>query len=115
AAGTMPFRETGADELLPNVLASGRLSFDTDPAMLRRTERVLVVVGTPVDEFLGPSMTIFERTVAEIAPHLRDGALVVLRSTVYPGTTEYVAHNLKGRGCDVDVAFCPERIAEGFA
>ena len=60
-------------------------------------------------------MTIFERAVDEIAPHLRKGALVVLRSTVYPGTTEYVAQRLADRGCHVDVAFCPERIAEGHA
>ncbi len=60
-------------------------------------------------------MTVFERAVDQIAPHLRDGALVVLRSTVYPGTTEYVAQHLAARGCRVDVAFCPERIAEGHA
>ena len=83
--------------------------------MLTRTDRVVVVVGTPVDEFLGPSMTIFEHTVDAIAPHLRPGALVVLRSTVYPGTTEYVERRFADRGCTVDVAFCPERIAEGHA
>jgi len=115
AAGEMPFWEHGAEEVLPRVLLSGRLELGTDPAMMARTERVLVVIGTPVDEFLGPSMTIFERTVAEIAPHLRDGSLIVLRSTVYPGTTEYVAQRLAERGCRVDVAFCPERIAEGHA
>jgi UDP-N-acetyl-D-mannosaminuronic acid dehydrogenase len=75
----------------------------------------VVVIGTPVDEFLAPSMTVFERAVAQIAPHVRDGALVVLRSTVYPGTTAYVAQHLVGAGCQVDVAFCPERIAEGHA
>jgi UDP-N-acetyl-D-mannosaminuronic acid dehydrogenase len=68
-----------------------------------------------VDEFLGPSMTVFERVVNQVAPHLRDGALVVLRSTVYPGTTEYVTQHLAEAGCHVDVAFCPERIAEGHA
>jgi UDP-N-acetyl-D-mannosaminuronic acid dehydrogenase len=113
--GEMPFREHGADELLPRVLATGRLILSSDPAMMEQTDRLLVVIGTPVDEFLGPSMTIFEHTVAEIAPHLRDGALVVLRSTVYPGTTEYVAQRLAERGRNVDVAFCPERIAEGYA
>jgi UDP-N-acetyl-D-mannosaminuronic acid dehydrogenase len=113
--GEMPFREHGADELLPKILETGRLVLDSDPTMMERTERLLVVIGTPVDEFLGPSMTIFERTVEEIAPHLRTGALVVLRSTVYPGTTEYFAQQLAARGCHVDVAFCPERIAEGHA
>ena len=115
AGGEMPFKEAGADELLPKILATGRLQFDSDPAMLGRTNTVVVVIGTPVDEFLGPSMTIFERTVADIAPHLREGALIVLRSTVYPGTSEYVTQQLKARGAKVDVAFCPERIAEGHA
>ena len=90
-------------------------SFGTDGAMIERTDSLVVVIGTPVDEFLGPSMTIFEKAVDQIAPHLRDGALVVLRSTVYPGTTGYVAQHLAERGCRVDVAFCPERIAEGHA
>jgi UDP-N-acetyl-D-mannosaminuronic acid dehydrogenase len=113
--GEMPFREHGADELLPKVLAAGRLVLDSDPAMMGRTDRLIVVIGTPVDEFLGPSMTVFEHAVVEISPHLRDGALVILRSTVYPGTTEYVTQRLAERGLNVDVAFCPERIAEGYA
>ena len=59
ASGSMPFMERGADELLPKVLATGRLELSPQPAMLSRTLQVLVVIGTPVDEFLGPSMTIF--------------------------------------------------------
>jgi UDP-N-acetyl-D-mannosaminuronic acid dehydrogenase len=115
AAGRMPFRETGADELLAKVLATDRLELSADGAMVGRAGVVVVVIGTPVDEFLGPSMTIFERAVDQMAGHLRDGALVILRSTVYPGTTEYVSEALAGRGRRVDVAFCPERIAEGHA
>jgi UDP-N-acetyl-D-mannosaminuronic acid dehydrogenase len=115
AAGEMPFLETGAEDLLREVLASGRLEFGSDGAIIQRTNQLIVVIGTPVDEFLGPSMTVFEKAVSQIAPHLRDGALVVLRSTVYPGTTEYVTQHLQEAGCSVDVAFCPERIAEGHA
>jgi UDP-N-acetyl-D-mannosaminuronic acid dehydrogenase len=83
--------------------------------MIGRTRQLVVVIGTPVDEFLGPSMTIFERTVDQIAPYLREGTLIVLRSTVYPGTTAFVAQHLEARGCRADVVFCPERIAEGHA
>src|SRR5262245_7736120 len=115
AAGEMPFLETGADELLRDVLATGRLHFGSDGFIIERTNRLVVVIGTPVDEFLAPSMTIFEKAVDQIAPYLRDDALVALRSTVYPGTTAYVAQHLAARGCTVDVAFCPERIAEGHA
>ena len=115
AAGDMPFLETGAERLLGEVLTTDRLELSTSAEMIGRTLCLVVVIGTPVDEFLGPSMTIFEQAVDQVAPHLRDGSLVVMRSTVYPGTTAYVAQSLAGRGCRVDVAFCPERIAEGHA
>jgi UDP-N-acetyl-D-mannosaminuronic acid dehydrogenase len=107
AAGEMPFLETGADELLRNVLATGRLELGTSGEMIERTDTLIVVIGTPVDEFLGPSMTVFEKAVNQIAPHLREGALVILRSTVYPGTTAYVTHHLAEAGCTVDVAYLP--------
>lgn len=113
--GEMPFQEAGADLLLATVLQSGRLELGSQSSMIERSPVVVVVVGTPIDEFLNPSMTIFEKTVAQIAPHLQRGALVILRSTVFPGTTAYVANALRERGCAVDVAFCPERIAEGHA
>jgi len=115
AAGEMPFMETGGDALLDRVLQTGRLELGSDPAMCGRADVIVVVVGTPVDEFLGPSMAPFEESVDEIAHHLRAGALVALRSTVYPGTTAYVKDRLRERGCEVQVAFCPERIAEGKA
>ncbi len=115
AAGEMPFLEAGADDLLGEILPTGRLELSAKGSMIERTDQLIVVIGTPVDEFLGPSMTIFEKAVGQIAPHVREGALVVLRSTVYPGTTGYVTQSLAAAGCVVDVAFCPERIAEGHA
>ena len=114
-AGNVPFVETGAEELLGQLLSTGRLEFSTHAAMVERTDQLIVVVGTPVDEFLAPSLTIFAKTMDQVIPHLRDGTLVVLRSTVFPGTTEYVTQHLADAGCKVDVAFCPERIAEGHA
>jgi UDP-N-acetyl-D-mannosaminuronic acid dehydrogenase len=115
AAGNMPFLEVGAEDLLKRVLESGRLELGTDGTMLERSLQLIVVIGTPVDEFLAPSITIFERTVDQIVPHLRPGTLIVLRSTVFPGTTQYVAQHLAEAGCKADVAYCPERIAEGQA
>jgi UDP-N-acetyl-D-mannosaminuronic acid dehydrogenase len=113
--GEMPFREGGAEDLLRDLLPTGRLELSDDPAAVGRADVLVIVIGTPVDEFLGPSMTLFEKTVEQVAPHLRDRALVVLRSTVYPGTTGYVAQAFTDRGCRVEVAFCPERIAEASA
>ncbi|MDQ3690390.1 MAG: nucleotide sugar dehydrogenase [Chloroflexota bacterium] len=113
--GEMPFLEEGADDLLTEVLSTGRLALSTRPELLCDVEQVIVVIGTPIDEFLNPSMAIFESAVDELAPFLADRALIVLRSTVYPGTTEYVTRAFADRGKHVDIAFAPERIAEGHA
>jgi UDP-N-acetyl-D-mannosaminuronic acid dehydrogenase len=113
--GEMPFLESGADELLAELIPSGRIELSASSEMLQRTLQVIVVVGTPIDEFLNPSMTVFQRTVDQISPDLQPGTLVVLRSTVYPGTSEYLAGAFQAQSCDVQIAFCPERIAEGHA
>ncbi len=113
SGGEMPFMETGAEELLREMLPTGRLEASVEPAIVSRADSVVIVIGTPVDEFLAPSMTVFQRAVDQIGPHLRGGMLVVLRSTVYPGTTAFVAQALADRGLNVDLAYCPERIAEG--
>ena len=114
-SGTMPFLERGAEELLRKLLQTGRLEFSDQVDMVGRSDIVVTVIGTPIDEFMNPSMRLFERVVDQLAPHLRNGSLLVLRSTVYPGTTEYVETRLRDRGVTVEVAFCPERIAEGYA
>ena len=113
--GEMPFRERGADELLERLLPTGRLELSSEPAIMGRAPTLVLVIGTPIDEFMNPSTRLFERVVDELGPYVRDGTLVVLRSTVYPGMTEYVADRLKSSGHQVEVAFCPERVAEGQA
>lgn len=114
-AGRMPFMENGAGELLADLLPTGRLHLSDDPAMLRRTSVVILVIGTPIDEFMNPSTRVFERAVNELGPYLGSNSLVILRSTVYPGTTEHVQERLLEQGLTADVVFCPERIAEGHA
>jgi UDP-N-acetyl-D-mannosaminuronic acid dehydrogenase len=113
-SGTMPFREEGAESELREVL--GRtLTVSTDRAPLRDCEAILVVVGTPVDRHLNPEYDTFLALVEELLPFLRDGQTLVLRSTVYPGTTERLGERLRRAGLEVPVAFCPERVAEGRA
>jgi UDP-N-acetyl-D-mannosaminuronic acid dehydrogenase len=113
--GVMPFRERGADELLTRTLKSGRLELSDQAEIIERSDVVIMVIGTPIDEFMNPSTRVFDHVVDELAPRLRRQALVVLRSTVYPGTSAFVKSRLKERGAEVEVAFCPERIAEGYA
>jgi len=113
--GQLPFREDGAAEVLTRTLANGSYRATTDPSVVATADVVVMVIGTPVDEHLNPDPHAVPMALDEIAPHLRAGQLLVLRSTVYPGVTRRVEKLLAERGLDVDVAFCPERIAEGRA
>jgi UDP-N-acetyl-D-mannosaminuronic acid dehydrogenase len=114
-AGTMPFLEEGASERLRAALLAGRLAAGTDPAVVQTAEHILVVIGTPVDEHLNPDPRAVPRALSQCAPYFRDGQLLVLRSTVYPGVTARVESVIAKLGLDIEVAFCPERIAEGRA
>ncbi len=113
--GQMPFMEDGAGEVLARVLSSGDFRATTDPRSVSRAEYVVVVVGTPVDEHLNPKPEAVVQAVKDLSPYLRSEQLLVLRSTVFPGVTAAVEKALAGAGLEVHVAFCPERIAEGFA
>ncbi|MDG3004029.1 nucleotide sugar dehydrogenase [Paludisphaera mucosa] len=115
AEGRMPFLERGADESLAEVLADGRLSVTMDPDAVGRSETVIVTIGTPVDEFLSPQIRTFDRAMGAILDRMHDGQLLILRSTVFPGVTSRLDQRTRDRGLRVDVAHCPERIAQGFA
>lgn len=113
-SGKMPFEEPKAKDILPR-LVGDRLHVTTDPAVVGRAATVIIVIGTPVDEHLNPDPTAVVRTVEDLAAHLRDDQLLVLRSTIYPGVTSLVERSLRERGLGTAVAFCPERIAQGYA
>jgi UDP-N-acetyl-D-mannosaminuronic acid dehydrogenase len=113
--GRVPFLEPGLQSLLAPALADGSLVATTEPATIGRAENVVVVVGTPVDQYMSPDPEAVPRAVGELLDQLRAGQLVVLRSTVFPGVTRRVERLLETSHRDIDLAFCPERIAEGKA
>jgi UDP-N-acetyl-D-mannosaminuronic acid dehydrogenase len=115
SSGKMPHREPGAPEVLARTLANGSLSATADPSSVSGSEHLVVVIGTPVDEHLNPDPQAVVRAVEAVSDHLVDGQLLVLRSTVFPGVTRMVERLLERMGKTMDVAFCPERIAEGRA
>lgn len=112
--GKMPFFEKGAEEKLRRVLGKN-LSLTTEISCLREADIIIIVVGTPVDEHLNPHFNTFNALLNQSLPYLRSGQTVILRSTVFPGTTEKVNDFFQKRGIEMNVAFCPERIAEGKA
>ena len=113
--GEMPFLERGAEPLLAEVLGKGMLEFSSDPKSAAGIPGVIITIGTPVDEFHSPTLKLIKQTIEELIPFLDDAQLIVMRSTVYPGTTEWLAKYLGEHGKKTKTAFCPERIVQGNA
>jgi UDP-N-acetyl-D-mannosaminuronic acid dehydrogenase len=113
-AGKMPFMEKGADALLPRLIGN-RLTAALDDACLSHADVVITVVGTPVDRHLNPNVNEIYRSTDRVISQMHDGALLVLRSTIYPGVTKLIHDRIRALNRKILLAFCPERIAEGRA
>jgi len=113
--GHVGYRERGADAALTEALATGRLEVTASPGAIGAGDVVVVTIGTPVDEFLDPRVRSFDLALDDILANMRAGQLLLLRSTVFPGVTDRLARRMEERGLDVDVAYCPERVAQGYA
>ncbi|HEY5229401.1 MAG TPA: nucleotide sugar dehydrogenase, partial [Galbitalea sp.] len=111
-SGAMPFTEPGALPMLATALAAGRIRATTDAASVATARNIVVVIGTPVDEHLNPDPNAIPKALDACSQYFRDGQLLVLRSTVYPGVTALVERLVAQLEVDIPVAFCPERIAE---
>ncbi len=115
AAGKMPFLERGSDEAIGPVLESGKLKATTSNDSISEVDVVIVTIGTPVDEFLDPGVGTFDSSLTSVLDRMRAGQMLVLRSTVFPGITSRLAEQIQRRGLEIDLAYCPERIAQGYA
>jgi nucleotide sugar dehydrogenase len=118
--GYCRFREDELGGILARSVAAGGLCVTTDYAAVRTADVVLVTVGTPTY----PDGTLADEQLrgacAELSGHIRAGQLIVLKSTVPPGTTRSFVRPLLERGgltagTDFGLAFTPERLAEGSA
>lgn len=112
--GRMPFVEEGAEEVLKRVL-NKTLSISNDRNAIGRSGFIIIVIGTPVDEYLNPKFTLLKKFFDDISELLKNDQHIVLRSTVFPGTTGVVRDHLAGKGLRPKLSFCPERIAQGKA
>jgi UDP-N-acetyl-D-mannosaminuronic acid dehydrogenase len=113
-SGKLPFIEHGAAPLLAKALAGNKLLFTSAPSAISHTGPVVVTIGTPIDEFLNPVQSEVQRCIDGLLPHLADEQLLILRSTVYPGTTDWLHDYLQRLGRKNRVAFCPERVVQGY-
>lgn len=114
-SGTMPFIEYESEPLLERALKANRLTFSSNAEDLGRAKHIIVAVGTPVDEYLNPKLRALLDLFAKIKPHLSEEQTIIIRSTVYPRTCIQVLNALEKGGGKWRVAYCPERIAQGYA
>ena len=117
-AGRMPFAETGTQELLELVLPTRRLELAERAADAARADDIVITIGTPSFSHIESDLRQVRAAVDDLLPMLRPGHALILRSTIAPGTTEFVAGYLEKRrglrvGEDLFVAHAPERIAAG--
>ncbi|MEB3242940.1 MAG: nucleotide sugar dehydrogenase [Cyanobacteriota bacterium] len=113
-AGKLPFVEYGAEELLGEVLAKGLLRVSDSYAELANAKVVVVCIGTPVDEYMSPILAPFLKCIEDISNTISPETLVVIRSSVYPGSFQRIADILASKGI-TNVSYCPERIVQGYA
>jgi len=117
-AGKMPFAEQGTQELLERVMASSRLQLAERAADAAQADDIVITLGTPSFSHVESDLRQVRAAVDDLLPLLRPGHALILRSTIAPGTTEFVAGYLEKQrglrvGVDVFVAHAPERIAAG--
>jgi UDP-N-acetyl-D-mannosaminuronic acid dehydrogenase len=116
-AGHMPFRETGTQELLERVLASDRFERTKVVQEAARAEHIVLTLHTPSYVHIEIDMSHVRGVIDDLLPVLREGHSLILRSTVAPGTTDWVAGYVEQRrgfkvGEELFVSHVPERIAE---
>ena len=117
AARQMPFYETGTQELLEGVVDAGRLELTRAVQEAARADHIVLTLHTPSHVHIEIDISHIRGVVDDLLPVLREGHSLILRSTVAPGTTEWVAGYIEQRrgfrvGEDLFVAHVPERIAE---
>jgi UDPglucose 6-dehydrogenase len=114
--GELPFYEPGLDTLLAAEIKTGRLRFTTNFADVADADIHFICVGTPQSkDGLAADLSYVKASVAAIAPHLKDGSLVVGKSTVPVGTAQLLRDQLAVSAPQADLAWNPEFLREGFA
>lgn len=116
--GLVPYVEHGAQKLLDKHLASGNVIFTNDASWIKDCNVVAIMLGTPVDEENNPRLdALFDFVDNTLIPYMQKGVLIMLRSTVAPGTTEVLKERIEEdtgweEGKDFYLTFCPERVLQ---
>ena len=114
--GRVPFYEPGLEELLQEQLATGRLTFSDNFDAISDADVHFICVGTPqVKDGLAADMSYVDGAIEAIAMRIKPGSLVVGKSTVPVGSAARLRDRLRTLNPEVDLAWNPEFLREGFA
>jgi len=114
--GRAPFHEPGLPELLEESLATGRLTFTTDPAAAEGAVVHFLCVGTPQKKHeYAADLRYVNAALSDLLPVLRPGDVVVGKSTVPVGTAEELLERIHETEPEAELIWNPEFLREGFA
>jgi len=113
--GVMPFIEYGAEPILKEVVSQNRLDISSDISVVSRAPYIIITIGTSVDEYLNPKVGTFFQLFNDLRPYLRADQTVIIRSTIFPYICQRVAELLEAGSTPWNIAYCPERISQGYA
>jgi UDPglucose 6-dehydrogenase len=107
--GELPFYEPGLDELLASELKTGRLEFTTNFTAASEADIHFICVGTPQQKNgLAADLTFVDSAISNLAPHVKDGSLIVGKSTVPVGTAQRLSALLAEKAPKAELAWNPE-------
>ena len=112
--GKLPYVEHGAESLLKENLTSGKLTISLDPQCIAEAKYIIIAISTLVDEYLNPKTRKFLEIIAGIKHYLNPSQIIIVRSSVFPRTCRQILQIL-GKEKEWNLAYCPERIVQGFA
>lgn len=107
------------DKELEDLVNEGLLSATSDFSIVKDADFIAICVPTPLDQYQQPDISYVKKSTIDISKYLKEGSIVVLESTTYPGTTEELILPILEEGSDLEcgkdffLAFSPERVDPG--
>lgn len=113
--GKLPHKEKNAKKILDKALKNNLFSFSNQIENIKLNKINVVCLGTPIDEFLNPQHKIIIQLFKKLDKFLKNNQHIIIRSTVSPGTTDFIYDYLNKKQKKINVTFYPERFVQGQA
>ena len=110
-----PFEDKGIEKYLKNKNIHKNISYSNDISLLKSNfvDVIIIAIGTPLDEWGNPVTAELEKICSKSVNKLKKNGIIILRSTVTPGFSKKIFNNIKKNKKKINIAYCPERIAQG--